>query len=130
MPATSPDPHHDRQTQWEWYHDEDAMDGLIAIRLLPGTHPVHHPRQLEENPGRLYYMSQLLRNSAAPPELLDWQDWETFELDEEGGLIIFAADPTYEPPPETDPPTPASTPNIPSQIPRSSPPQLPMSFRA
>ncbi len=100
------DLNHDYQTDWEW-HDLEDEDGWAAIRLAPGTHPVRDPRQLADNPGRLYYMSRLLQNSNAPAEAVDWQDWESFDLDEEGGLIIVFADLGYEPPPEEDYPLPS-----------------------
>lgn len=93
------DLNHDYQTEWDWYDNADGYDleGLAAIRLAPGTHPVKDPRQLQDHPGRLFYMSRLLRNSNAPAAAVDWQDWDSYDLDGEGGLIIVFPDPGYEP---------------------------------
>lgn len=88
------DLNHDYQTVWAWHDQEEK--GFAAIRLAPGTHPVEDPRQLQDHPGRLYFMSRLLRNSNAPAAVVDWQDWDGFDLDEEGGLIIVFADPGEE----------------------------------
>lgn len=86
------DLNHDYQTVWEW-HDAADEEGFAAIRLAPGTHPVEDPRQLQDHPGRLYFMSRLLHNSDAPAAAADWQNWDGFDLDEEGGLIIVFAVP-------------------------------------
>ena len=99
MPPAKPNPNHTNTTSWHWYEDEDYMpEGLMAIRLDPGSHPVSDARQLEEHPGRLDYMARLLGKQRSPEcdcQLVELGN--VFELDEEGGLIIFVADPTYEP---------------------------------
>ena len=103
MPPALPNPNHSRTTSWHWYEDEDnRIEELTGIRLLPGTHPVTDPRQLEEHPGRLDYMARLLENSDAPEKFRNWWKWVCFELDEEGGLIIYVDDPTYQPLEEKD----------------------------
>ncbi len=106
MPVAEPSPNHDNKTVWRQHYDEEMPDGLVAIRLEPGTHPVKDPRQLEEHPGRLDYMARLLQNSNAPEAVVIWWNWEGFELDEDGGLIIYYADPTYQPLEEEDLPAP------------------------
>ena len=109
MPPSIPNPNHSRTTSWQWYEDEDhRIEGLTGIRLLPGAHPVSDPRQLEEHPGRLDYLARLLENSDAPERFRDWWNWVCFELDEEGGLIIYLADPTYQPLEAEDLPPPSS----------------------